>query len=79
MAGRIAVPARILALDEIAIVDRLAIAKAQVLEFELALVAGQHDVSGLIQERSHAPVPAFRDAADVVDLAGLIPLGTKPR
>jgi hypothetical protein len=43
-----------------------------VLEFELALVAGQHDVGGLIQERPHPPIPAFRDAADVVDLARLI-------
>jgi hypothetical protein len=51
-----------------------------VLESELAFVAGQHDVGGLIQERSHAPIAAFGDAADVVDLAGLMPrLGTKPR
>ena len=35
------------------------------LEFELPPVVRQHEVGGLIQERSHAPVAAFRDAADV--------------
>jgi hypothetical protein len=40
---------------------------------ELALVPGQHDVSGLVQEGPHPPVPAFRYAAEVVDLARLIP------
>ena len=38
---------------------------AQYLEFELPPVVRQHEVGGLIQERSHAPVAAFRDAADV--------------
>ena len=58
------------------IVDRLAIAKALVLEFELALVAGQHDVGGRVQEGSYPPVAAFGDAAGVViDLARLIPFG----
>ena len=54
------------------IVDRLAIAKAQ---FELALVAGQHDVSGLVKKRSQAPIAAFGDAAGVVDLPRLISPG----
>ena len=45
------------------------------LEFELALVAGQHDIGGLVQQGSHAPVAALRDAADVVDLARLMPPG----
>jgi hypothetical protein len=55
------------------IVDRLANREAPVLEFELALIAGQHDVGGFVQEGPHPPVPAFRYAADVVDLARLIP------
>jgi hypothetical protein len=38
-------------------------------------IARQHDVGGLVQEGSHTPVPAFRDAADVVDLTRLIPPG----
>ena len=32
---------------------------------ELALIA--RDVGGLVQQGSHWPVPAFRDAAGVVD------------
>src|SRR5271166_2013013 len=44
-----------------------------VLQFELALVAGEHDIGGLVQQRPYPPVAAFRDAADVVDLARLIP------
>src|ERR1700735_3602425 len=43
-----------------------------VLELELALVAGQHDVGGLIQQGPHPPVAAFRDAADIVDFPGLV-------
>src|SRR3984957_4719081 len=43
-----------------------------VLELELALVAGQHDIGGLVQEGSHPPIPAFRDAAGVVDLSRLM-------
>jgi hypothetical protein len=35
--------------------------------------------SGLVQERSQAPIAAFRDAANLVDLPGLIPPGTNPR
>jgi hypothetical protein len=58
------------------IVDRLAIAKAPVLEFELALIAGQHDIGGLVQERSDPPVPTFRDAVGVIDLTRLIPSRT---
>ena len=42
------------------------------LQLELAIVAGQHDVGGFVQEGPHPPVAAFRDAADVVDLPGLI-------
>ena len=38
----------------------------------LAVVAGQHDIGGLVQQGPHPPVAAFRDAADVVDLPGLI-------
>src|ERR1700729_2861906 len=57
------------------IIDR----EGPVLEFELPLVAGQHDVGGLVQERSQAPIAAFRDAANLVDLPGLIPPGTNPR
>jgi hypothetical protein len=52
--------------------DRRAMAKAPVLELELALVAGQHDVGGLVQQGPDPPVAAFRDAADVVDFSGLI-------
>jgi hypothetical protein len=39
----------------------------------LAFVAGQHDIGGFVQKRPHPPIPAFRDAADVIDLPGLIP------
>ena len=42
------------------------------LQLELIVEAGQHDVGGLVQQRPHPPVAAFRDAADVVDLPGLI-------
>jgi hypothetical protein len=45
----------------------------------LAFVAGQHDIGGFVQEGPHPPVPAFRDAAGVVDLARLMPSGTRPR
>ena len=34
----------------------------------MAFVAGQHDIGGLVQQGPHPSVPAFRDAADVVDL-----------
>jgi hypothetical protein len=46
-----------------------------VLEFELAFVAGQYDIGGLVQESPHPPVPACRDAAGVVDRPGLVPPG----
>jgi hypothetical protein len=42
-----------------------------VLQFELAPVAGQHDIGCLKEKGSHAPIPTFRDAADVVDFARL--------
>src|SRR5208283_4666169 len=48
-----------------------------VLELELALVARQHDIGGLVQQGSHPPVAAFRDAADVVDLPRLIASGNQ--
>jgi hypothetical protein len=38
----------------------------------LAFVTGQHDIGGFVQQGPHPPVPALRDAADVVDLARLI-------
>ena len=39
--------------------------RCPVLEFELALVARQHDLGGLVQQGSRPPVTAFRYAADV--------------
>src|ERR1700722_18398341 len=57
------------------IIDR----EGPVLEFELTLVAGQHDIGGLVQERWQAPIATFRDAANLVDLPGLIPPGNNPR
>jgi hypothetical protein len=35
----------------------------------LALVAGQHDVGGFVQQGPHPSIPASREAADVVDVA----------
>jgi hypothetical protein len=49
------------------------------LEFELALVAGQHDIGGFVQEGPHPPIAALRDAADVVDLARLMPPWNQPQ
>src|SRR5580692_9342181 len=45
------------------------------LDLELALVARQHDIGGLVKQRPHPPIAAFGDAADIVDLARLLPLG----
>jgi hypothetical protein len=59
------------------IVDRLAMAKAPVLQFELALVAGQDDIGGFVQQGPHAPVATFRFAAEVIDLSGLMPSGNQ--
>jgi hypothetical protein len=53
-------------------VDRLAMAKAQSFSLSWPLVTGQHDVAGFVQQGPHPPVAAFRDAADIVDLSGLI-------
>jgi hypothetical protein len=50
-----------------------------VLELELALVAGQHDVGGLVQEGSHPSIPAFRDAAGVIDLSRLMAPWNQPQ
>jgi hypothetical protein len=49
------------------------------LQLELAVVAGQHDVGGLVQQGPHPPVAAFRDAADVVELPGLIAFWNEAR
>jgi hypothetical protein len=49
------------------IVDRQA-KREPLIEFELALMARQHDVGGLVQQRPHPPITAFQDAADVVHL-----------
>jgi hypothetical protein len=57
------------------IVDRFGDREGPVLEFELAPVAGQHDIGGLVQKGSHPPIPAFRDAASLVDVPGLIASG----
>jgi hypothetical protein len=45
------------------------------LDLELALVARQHDIGGLVKQHPHPPIAAFGDAADIVDLARLIPPG----
>jgi hypothetical protein len=51
------------AMRALLIVDRWAIANAQSLSLSWPLVAGQHDVGGLVQQRSQAPIAAFRDGA----------------
>jgi hypothetical protein len=40
-----------------------------VLELQRRLVAGQHDVCGLVQKCANPPIAALRDAAGIVDLA----------
>ena len=42
-----------------------------VLELQRALIAGQHDISGLVQQGAHSSIAALGYASAVVDLAGL--------
>src|ERR1700733_5649869 len=45
------------------------------LDLELALLARQHDIGGLVKQRPHPPIAAFGDTVDIVDLARLMPPG----
>src|ERR1051325_1503872 len=42
------------------------------LKLHWSLIAGQHDVGRLVEERTNAAIAALRDAARVINLAGLI-------
>src|SRR4030095_10326619 len=42
------------------------------LERERAAIAGEHDIGGLIEQRADPSIATLRDAAGIVDLAGLI-------
>ena len=57
------------AIRALRIVDRLAIRECPVLELQRSLVARQHDICGLAQERAKPSITTLRDAADVVNLA----------
>lgn len=61
------------AIRALRIVERLAMASAQ----SFTLIAGEHDVGRFIEQGSHALVAHLGDAADIVDLAGLIATGNK--
>ena len=43
-----------------------------ILEGELAAIAGEHDIGRLVKQRADPSVAALRDAAGIVDLAGLV-------
>ena len=60
------------AIRALRMVDRLAIANAQSLSFSGPFIARQHDVGGLVEQCTHPPIAALRDAAGVVDLTRLI-------
>ena len=47
------------AIRALRIVDLAAMANAQSFSFSGAFVARQHDVGGLVEQGSHAPVAAF--------------------
>src|SRR5215472_19214921 len=60
------------------IVERLPTRSAQSLR-QIAAIAGEHDVRGLVEQGANPSIATLRDAARVVDLSGFPAPGHKPQ
>src|SRR5262250_248457 len=58
-------------------VERLPMRERPLLERQIATIAGEHDIGGLVQQRADPLIADFRDAAGIVDLTGLPSPGDK--
>src|SRR5262249_25416361 len=52
-------------------------AERSLLERQIATIAGEHDIGGLVQQRADPLIADFGDAAGIVDLTGLPSPGNK--